>query len=250
MTSSTRPTSSTSWRRSCATMRPTVCSSLRAGSTTLIRLAPLACITRCRVHDTPRLLRRGNQCHTSGSIPAGTCRSSSRITLEIPLTSASNPPEGVAYWRRVGVPVSRRRPGRMNLDRCKVGFVGAGGVAVRHARHLTQLEGCTDRRRDRPGYDGCAIICGDDGRRRGFRPGGTSEHIAGCCVCLCSAACSWPDRGTGALRRNRIVRREAAGAGPADRTAHRRHGTPEGCRYCSRTPLALLAGHQFGSGTT
>jgi myo-inositol 2-dehydrogenase / D-chiro-inositol 1-dehydrogenase len=25
------------------------------------------------------------------------------------------------------------------LDRCKVGFVGAGGVAVRHARHLTEL---------------------------------------------------------------------------------------------------------------
>ena len=25
------------------------------------------------------------------------------------------------------------------MDRCKVGFVGAGGVAVRHARHLTQL---------------------------------------------------------------------------------------------------------------
>ena len=250
MSSSTRPTSSTSRRRTCATMPPTVCSSSRAGSTTLIRLAPLARTTRCSVHDSPRLLRRDNQFHTSGSTPAGMCSSPSRMTPEVPLTSASNPPQRVAYWRRVGVPVKRRRPGRMHFGSLQ-GWVCGSRWCCRAPRAPSHpAEGCTDRRRDRPQYGGCTVICRDDGRRRGFGPGGTHQHIAGCGVCLCSAARPWRYRGTGTRCRHRIVCREAAGAGPADRRAHRRHGAQGRRRYRGRSSLALFAGRRSRPGTT
>ena len=212
MSSSTRRTSSTSRRRICATMPPTVCSSSRAGSTTLIRRAPLACTTRCSVHDVPRLLRRDSQFHISGSTPAGVCSSASRMGLEIPLTSASNPPKRVAYRRRARVPLTPvAKPGEMNLGSLHSGVCGSRRRCRAPRAPSRRTSERTARRGDRPGGGSRRVLCRNDGRRSGFGPGEPFEYIAGCGVCLCAPACPWPRRGTGAPRGRRIVRREAAG---------------------------------------
>jgi len=69
MISSTSATRSTRSFRITETMDPTVFSSLRAGSTTLTVVCPLAATSSSAVHWAALLVRRRNQARTRSCVP-------------------------------------------------------------------------------------------------------------------------------------------------------------------------------------